>query len=38
MKIKKIFLLSILFIMLPIFTFAENFKGIKIYVEIDKME
>ena len=36
MKIKKIFLLSILFIMLPIFTFAENFKGIKIYVEIDK--
>lgn len=36
MKIKKIFLLSILFIMLPIFTFAENFKGIKIYVEIDE--
>lgn len=36
MKIKKIFLLSILFIMLPIFAFAENFKGIKIYVEIDK--
>ena len=36
MKIKKIFLLSILFMILPIFVFAEDFKGIKIDVEIDK--
>ena len=36
MKIKKIFFLSILFMILPIFVFAEDFKGIKIDVEIDK--
>lgn len=36
MKIKKIFLLSILFMILPIFVFAEDFKSIKIDATIDK--
>lgn len=36
MKIKKIFILTILFALLPCFVFAENFKSIKIDATINK--
>lgn len=36
MKLKKVMVLTILMLMLPVFTFAEEFKGIKIDASIDE--
>ena len=36
MKLKKVMVLTILMLMLPVFTFAEDFKGIKIDASIDE--